>query len=77
MSARGYMRSYRVLTSVRQVTKGREKINFFTIPEYEQWIERTTDVHRWKAKYYKVWSPCHLLICPSLTLSLGSRYQQR
>ena len=42
------------LTCVEQVTKGREKINFFTIPEYEQWIERTPDVHKWKAKYYKV-----------------------
>ena len=37
-----------------KVTKGKEKINFFTIPEYERWLETTPDVHKWKAKYYKV-----------------------
>lgn len=37
-----------------QVTKGNQKINFFTIPEYEQWLENTPDSHRWKSKYYKV-----------------------
>ena len=40
-----------------QVTKGREKINFFTIPEYEQWLEQTANSHLWTAKYYKVRQP--------------------
>lgn len=40
------------------MTKGKEKINFFTIPEYEKWVEDTADVHRWKAKYYKVPGLC-------------------
>ncbi|KAI0706215.1 DNA topoisomerase [Cytidiella melzeri] len=41
------------VTPIVRVTKGREKINFFTIPEYEQWLEDTPDSHKWKSKYYK------------------------
>ncbi|KAJ3544854.1 hypothetical protein NM688_g5693 [Phlebia brevispora] len=41
------------VTPIVRVTKGKEKINFFTIPEYEKWVEQTPDVHKWKAKYYK------------------------
>ena len=37
-----------------QGSKGKEKKNFFTIPEYEQWLENTPDSHKWKSKYYKV-----------------------
>ncbi|KAK0198122.1 DNA topoisomerase II [Armillaria mellea] len=27
--------------------------DFFTIPEYEEWAERTPDASKWKAKYFK------------------------
>jgi DNA topoisomerase-2 len=37
-----------------QVTKGKQRIDFFTIPEYEQWLEETPDAHKWDSKYYKV-----------------------
>lgn len=37
-----------------QVKKGKEHINFFTIPEYEQWLEQVPDPKKWDAKYYKV-----------------------
>lgn len=39
-----------------QVTKGKQRIDFFTIPEYEQWLEQTPDAHKWDSKYYKVLS---------------------
>ncbi|THU96457.1 type II DNA topoisomerase [Dendrothele bispora CBS 962.96] len=35
------------------VTKGKQKKDFFTIPEYEQWAEETPDSARWDAKYFK------------------------
>ncbi|CAL1697067.1 unnamed protein product [Somion occarium] len=41
------------VTPIVRVTKGNQKINFFTIPEYEQWLESVPDAHRWKTKYYK------------------------
>ena len=28
------------------------------LPEYEQWLEQTPDVHKWDSKYYKVLQ-CH------------------
>ena len=40
--------------SPAQVTKGKQRIDFFTIPEYEQWLEETPDAHKWDSKYYKV-----------------------
>ena len=42
------------VTPIVRVTKGNQKINFFTIPEYERWLEQTPDAHKWKSKYYKV-----------------------
>ncbi|KAI0791794.1 DNA topoisomerase [Abortiporus biennis] len=41
------------VTPIVRVMKGNQKINFFTIPEYEQWLENTADAHKWKSKYYK------------------------
>ena len=29
-------------------------INFYTIPEYEMWLEATPDSNKWQHKYYKV-----------------------
>ncbi|KAF8139757.1 DNA topoisomerase II [Boletus edulis] len=41
------------VTPIVRVTKGKQQIDFFTIPEYEQWLERTADAHKWDSKYYK------------------------
>ncbi|KAF9258616.1 DNA topoisomerase II [Marasmius fiardii PR-910] len=41
------------VTPIVRVTKGSQRKDFFTIPEFEQWVESTPDSHRWTAKYYK------------------------
>ncbi|KAG1725573.1 DNA topoisomerase [Suillus paluster] len=41
------------VTPIVRVTKGKQQIDFFTIPEYEQWLEDTPDAHKWDSKYYK------------------------
>ncbi|KAH8101531.1 type II DNA topoisomerase [Cristinia sonorae] len=41
------------VTPIVRVKKGTQVIDFYTIPEYEAWVERTHDSHRWTAKYYK------------------------
>jgi DNA topoisomerase-2 len=38
----------------QQVTKGNQRRDFFTIPEYEQWLEETPNAKRWDSKYFKV-----------------------
>jgi DNA topoisomerase-2 len=45
------------------VTKGKQRIDFFTIPEYEQWVEDTPDAHKWTIKYYKVCSSLFSSLC--------------
>ncbi|KAA1475411.1 type II DNA topoisomerase [Dentipellis sp. KUC8613] len=41
------------VTPIVRVTKGKQRIDFFTIPEYEKWLEDTPDAHKWDSKYYK------------------------
>ncbi|KAJ6569535.1 DNA topoisomerase II [Mycena capillaripes] len=41
------------VTPIVRVTKGKQRKDFFTIPEYEQWSEDTHDAARWDVKYYK------------------------
>ncbi|KAI0771045.1 type II DNA topoisomerase [Trametes elegans] len=41
------------ITPVVRVWKGKQIINFYTIPEYEMWLEETPDSHKWEHKYYK------------------------
>ncbi|KDQ54971.1 hypothetical protein JAAARDRAFT_196340 [Jaapia argillacea MUCL 33604] len=41
------------VTPIVRVSKGNKRVDFFTIPEYEQWLENTPDSHKWTAKYYK------------------------
>ncbi|KAH9963556.1 DNA topoisomerase [Russula dissimulans] len=41
------------VTPIVRVTRGKQRIDFFTIPEYEQWLEGTPDAHKWDSKYYK------------------------
>ncbi len=43
-----------MLTFMAQVWKGKEIINFYTIPEYEMWLEETPNSHKWEHKYFKV-----------------------
>ncbi|EAU87295.2 DNA topoisomerase II [Coprinopsis cinerea okayama7 len=38
------------------VKKGNKVKDFFTIPEYEQWLEETPDARKWESKYYKGFS---------------------
>lgn len=40
------------ITPIIKVTKGKESIAFFTMPEYENWKE-TCNTRGWKVKYYK------------------------
>ncbi|TFK76656.1 type II DNA topoisomerase [Pluteus cervinus] len=41
------------VTPIVRVTKGNKTLDFFTIPEYEEWLENTADAKRWSSKYYK------------------------
>ncbi|OBZ80095.1 DNA topoisomerase 2 [Grifola frondosa] len=41
------------VTPVVRVWKGKEKINFYTIPEYERWKAETPNSQKWDFKYYK------------------------
>ncbi|KAJ7197086.1 type II DNA topoisomerase [Mycena rebaudengoi] len=41
------------VTPIVRVTKGKQRKDFFTVPEYEQWNEETPDAARWDVKYYK------------------------
>jgi hypothetical protein len=41
-------------SDITQVTKGKNRKDFFTIPEYEQWLESTPGSDKWVAKYFKV-----------------------
>jgi DNA topoisomerase-2 len=36
-----------------KVTKGKQQRDFFTIPEYEQWLEDTPGAKKWDSKYFK------------------------
>ena len=40
------------ITPIIKVTKGKESISFYTMPEYERWKE-TSNARGWKVKYYK------------------------
>ncbi|KAH9171021.1 DNA topoisomerase [Lactarius sanguifluus] len=46
------------VTPIIRVTKGKWRIDFFTILKYEQFPEQTPDAHKWNSKYYKVLQ-CH------------------
>ncbi|KAJ3510178.1 hypothetical protein NLJ89_g4828 [Agrocybe chaxingu] len=41
------------VTPIVRVTKGKQRKDFFTIPEYEQWMEQTPDANKWESKYFK------------------------
>ncbi|CAE6368969.1 unnamed protein product [Rhizoctonia solani] len=41
------------VTPIVRVTKGNQKINFFTIPEFQKWNEENNKDGKWYVKYYK------------------------
>ncbi|PCH33085.1 type II DNA topoisomerase [Wolfiporia cocos MD-104 SS10] len=41
------------ITPIVRVSKGGKKIDFYTMPEYEQWLEETPGSDKWKVKYFK------------------------
>ncbi|KAJ7031541.1 DNA topoisomerase II [Mycena alexandri] len=41
------------IVRVTHKTNKKQRKDFFTMPEYEQWLEDTPDAARWDAKYYK------------------------
>ena len=41
------------MTPIVRVKHGKKYINFFTVPEYQQWAENNKRVNGWSAKYYK------------------------
>ncbi|KAJ7674423.1 DNA topoisomerase II [Mycena rosella] len=41
------------VTPIVRVTKGQQRKDFFTIPEYDQWTEETENSSKWDVKYYK------------------------
>lgn len=57
----------RVDLDFSQVTKGKKRIDFFTIPEYEKWLEDTPDARKWDSKYYKACHMRHSALFPLLT----------
>ncbi len=51
MKIEGFITS--LLTPIVKVRRGKQVKNFYTLPEYNQWIEKNSNNHLWKAKYYK------------------------
>lgn len=47
----GFLKEF--ITPIIKVTKGNEKLAFFTIPEYERWSQSQRDLKSYKIKYYK------------------------
>ncbi|KXN89810.1 DNA topoisomerase 2 [Leucoagaricus sp. SymC.cos] len=41
------------VTPIVRITKGKQRRDFFTLPEYEKWLSETPDAHKWDSKYYK------------------------
>ncbi|KAF9068525.1 DNA topoisomerase [Rhodocollybia butyracea] len=41
------------VTPIIRVTKGKQRKDFFTIPEFEQWAQDTVGAEKWDAKYFK------------------------
>jgi DNA topoisomerase-2 len=42
------------VTPIVRVRHGKKSINFFTIPEFQRWVEENQHVTGWSSKYYKV-----------------------
>jgi DNA topoisomerase-2 len=47
----GFLKEF--ATPIVKVSKGQQAHTFFTLREYDQWKEKTSDSKSWKVKYYK------------------------
>jgi DNA topoisomerase-2 len=47
----GFLQEF--ITPIVKVTKGKEEIPFYSVPEFEKWKAQTDNAHTWKVKYYK------------------------
>ncbi|XP_052812946.1 DNA topoisomerase 2-alpha-like isoform X2 [Mya arenaria] len=41
------------ITPIVKVTKGKEEVAFYSLPEFEEWKSETSNWNTWKIKYYK------------------------
>ena len=41
------------ITPIVKVTKGDQSLSFFSLPEFYEWKEETSNWNNWKVKYYK------------------------
>ncbi|XP_060074256.1 DNA topoisomerase 2-alpha-like isoform X2 [Ylistrum balloti] len=41
------------ITPIVKVTKGKDELSFYSLPEFEEWKRDTINWHTWKVKYYK------------------------
>ncbi|RWS31537.1 DNA topoisomerase 2-beta-like protein [Leptotrombidium deliense] len=41
------------ITPIVKVSKGNQKLSFFSLPEFDEWKRATTNWSKWKVKYYK------------------------
>ena len=47
----GFVKQF--ITPLLKVSKGNQKISFYTMNDFKQWAERTADLNTWTIKYYK------------------------
>lgn len=47
----GFVKQF--ITPLLKVSKGSQKISFYTMNDYKQWADRTNDLNTWTIKYYK------------------------
>lgn len=41
------------ITPIVKVTKGKQEVSFFSVPEYAEWRKNTPNWNSWRVKYYK------------------------
>jgi DNA topoisomerase-2 len=53
------------ITPIVVARKGKEKIAFFTVPEYVKWKDANNGGKGWNVRYYKVrsWNDVFCLLC--------------
>lgn len=68
------IRCRRDLHSFTQATKGKQKIDFFTLIEFQKWNEENNADNKWSIKYYKVRSHHCCLTCVVRSMSLHTGF---
>jgi DNA topoisomerase-2 len=51
LKIRGFLKEF--VTPIIKATKGNDSKSFFTISDYERWLESVPDGRLWRIKYYK------------------------